>query len=142
MGQLTGAEDSMCHVYCLGSENDIPNMYPVPLMFSRGVPGKIDGIKSCMPINVILHASFVENPYRSFTRQFYQTDEPPDHRCSHYNSTKPESRFKQIKYNLGSVGKIQQYYPGRNLIRAGKHSHADAVATTLKFLKWAGERVR
>jgi len=87
---------------------------------------------------VILHASFVENPYRSYVRQFLRGVKKPSFVPHHYNSTKPDSRFKQIKYNLGSAGKIQQYYPGRNLIRAGKYSHADAVATTLKLVRDAG----
>lgn len=94
-------------------------MAPVPLMFSRGVPNKIDGIKSCMSINVILHASFVENPYRSFTRQFYQSAHKPPAipKCHHFNNTNPDSRFKQIKYNLGEAGKIQQcvHMPARTL---------------------------
>ena len=52
------------------------------------------------------------------------------------SAEEPESPFSHMRFNTVAHGKLLVFATG-NIIRAGKHTHADAVACLLAFFKWA-----
>jgi hypothetical protein len=52
------------------------------------------------------------------------------------SAEEPESPFSHMRFNTVSHGKLLVFSTG-NIIRAGKYTHADAVACLLAFFKWA-----
>ncbi|WP_341246944.1 hypothetical protein [Nereida ignava] len=112
-------------------------MPAVPIFFrSRFKAPTGNLVVSCARQNVVLHVCFEDNPYKTLFRQklLQPTTNAALAGCS---NSDPDSPFRHHKYDLGDDGKVLQFQRKRNLIRAGKSTHADAVRSTLLFLRWA-----
>lgn len=109
----------------------------LPLFFARGfsAPG---GLTGCSRQNVVLHARMRPCPFRGSMRPHLGTHRPAVIFPEHFSSACPDSQFRHCRYNLGDSGKILAFRSKKNLIRAGKHTHADALVSCLLFLRWSG----
>jgi hypothetical protein len=109
----------------------------LPLFFARRFPPPPPGVTHCGRQNVVLHAKMKLDPYRAHLRAHVgQPAHPPPTR-DHFSSASPDSQFRHARFNLGACGKILAFKSQHNIIRAGKHSHADALASCLLYLCWS-----
>jgi len=110
---------------------------PVPLFFSRRFPVRqFVNLRTCVRQNVVLHVSFEVAVFKSMLRARFHHPHQALESLGDWSSSDPDSPFRHNKYNLGTHGKVLQFQRKRNLIRAGKHTHADAVRATLFFCRW------
>ena len=54
-----------------------------------------------------------------------------------YSSSDPDSPFEHMRINAGRKGKVLLFTRRNNIIRAGKHTHADAFNAVVKFFNWS-----
>lgn len=54
-----------------------------------------------------------------------------------YSSSDPDSPFEHMRINAGRDGKILIFAKRNNIIRAGKHTPADAFNAVVKFFSWS-----
>jgi len=97
-------------------------------------------VKYLKRANVVLHSSCQPTP-RLLARARV-LGSPPIERMpelpvfQQLSAEEPESPFSHMRFNTVSHGKLLVFATG-NIIRAGKYTHADAVACLLAFFKWA-----
>lgn len=108
----------------------------VPLFFARSFEGGPAGIDSCTRQNVVLHARMKGCPFKSTRRARLGLTTSTMAYPPHFSSASPDSQFRHFRFNLGGHGKVLAFRSAQNLIRAGKHTHADAVLSCLLFLRW------
>ena len=87
--------------------------------------------------NVVLHARMTICPFKGSMRERLSGWQAPKSYPTQFSSANPDSQFRHCRYNLGEYGKVLAFRSAANLIRAGKHTHADALLSCLLFLKWS-----
>ena len=112
----------------------------VELFFARAFGGAYDGIESCTRQNVVLHAKMKVCPFKGTRRARLGLASPAGGYPAHFSSASPDSQFRHFRFDLGVYGKVLAFRSAENLIRAGKHTHADAVLSCLLFLRWCKSR--
>ena len=108
----------------------------VELFFGRAFGGTYDGIESCTRQNVVLHAKMKGCPFKATRRAKLGLASAALVYPPHFSSASPDSQFRHFRFDLGAHGKVLAFRSAANLIRAGKHTHADAVLSCLLFLRW------
>lgn len=106
------------------------------------------GISSLSHVNIVMHVCTEVNPNRTFLRSALganlgrkkelktittRTKLP----LGLYSSSDLDSPFEHLRFNTTDSGKILVFHGKRNIIRAGKHTHADAFLSVLRFLQWS-----
>jgi len=128
------------------------NVWPPCLFFSRKFSNKknrFNTLKSVAPENVVMHVCTETNNKRSFKRiafgatgipknKIQNSDTMSGQKLGKYSSSDLDSAFKHLRFNAGyKWGKILVFHNKRNIIRAGKHTHADALLSVLRFISWS-----
>lgn len=109
----------------------------LPLFFARRFKAPPRSILHCGRQNVVLHAKMKIDAIRLHLREHLSAPSRSNTACEQYSSASPESQFRHARYNMGTSGKILAFRSAANIIRAGKHTHADALASCLLFLRWS-----
>lgn len=112
----------------------------LPLFFARRFRPPRRGVVHCGRQNVVLHAKMRLDPYRGHLRAHLSVKPSPPPPRDHFSSASPDSQFRHARFNLGPCGKILAFKSQHNIIRAGKHTHADALASCLLYLCWSGHK--
>lgn len=128
---------------------------PPSLMFSRSWANiiekrkiKLPEIKNITRVNVVMHVCTENNFKRSYLRYgFGCRGKPTDkiqnaptrsgQKLGQYSSSDLDSPFEHLRFNAEKSGKILVFHNKRNIIRAGKSTHADAFHSVLKFMDWS-----
>jgi hypothetical protein len=110
-------------------------MSPFPLLFLRHFADNTTMIGRCRRENVVLHMAFEPAVHRSTLRRHLQVPGRPFD-TSLYNTAKPTSPFSNHRFDIGPHGKILEFQKRKNIIRAGKRTHADAYRAALFFTRW------
>ena len=92
--------------------------------------------------NIVMHVCTQRNPRRHFLRR--ALGEPHTTKTTArtglplkwYSSSDPESPFVHMRYDTND-GKFLHFSAKGNIIRAGKHTHADALLSVIRFFKWS-----
>jgi hypothetical protein len=130
-------------------------MAPPNLMFSRDWQHEsrrrkqtFPGLSSLSRVNIVMHVCTEANPKRSYLRNALgaQLHRKTDIKAIKtrtglplglYSSSDLDSPFEHLRFNTTDSGKILVFHGKRNIIRAGKHTHADAFLSVLRFLNWS-----
>jgi len=110
----------------------------LPIFFARGFVKTGGRIALCARQNVVLHASMKACPFRTHLRGHVGRNAKPRRKSAQYSSAKPDSQFKHRRYHIANCGKILAFTSAENIIRAGKHTHADALVALLLYMRWGG----
>jgi hypothetical protein len=110
-------------------------MPPFPLLFVRHFTDRTTLIHTCKRENVVLHMAFEPAVHRSTLRRHLAVPGKPFD-TSLYNTAKPTSPFSNYRFDIGEYGKVLEFQKRKNIIRAGKHTHADAFRAALFFTRW------
>ena len=110
-------------------------MSPFPLLFLRDFTDKTTCVDSCRRENVVLHMAFEPAVHRSTLRRRLEVPSRPFD-TSLYNTAKPTSPFSNHRFDIMAHGKVLEFQKRKNIIRAGKHTHADAFRAALFFTRW------
>lgn len=98
--------------------------------------------------NVVMHVCTEGDPEKMFCRVGFGGSGRPIKRIkdcvtksgqalSSYSSSDLDSPFEHLRFNCNDSGKILVFHNKRNIIRAGKHTHADALLSVLRFFQWS-----
>lgn len=114
----------------------------VPLLFTRHLSLNVarNILAHLQRQNVVMHVVFRKWPHRMTVRSAIRRRRYMPHGTTdpvmRAAATDPSSPFEHNKFNLGRYGKILQFHRNKNLIRAGKHTHCDALYSTIRFIQW------
>lgn len=97
-------------------------------------------VKYLKRANVVLHSSCQSTPRllaRAKLMGAPAVEEMPQLPVfQQLSAEEPESPFSHMRFNTVAHGKLLVFATG-NIIRAGKYTHADAVACLMAFFKWS-----
>jgi hypothetical protein len=127
---------------------------PPSLLFMREVGTTLVPFTYLGPtqvVNVVMHATteiMHKLRYRAQRRVQYGESMAPlckirraqtriANALSVYSSSDPDSPFEHMRINAGRDGKILIFSKRNNIIRAGKHTPADAFNAVVKFFSWS-----
>lgn len=128
---------------------------PPSLMFSRYWDNiiaqkkiKLNEINNITRVNVVMHVCTENNFKRSYLRYAFGCRGKPStkiqnsvtrsgQKLGQYSSSDLDSPFEHLRFNAEKAGKILVFRNKRNIIRAGKSTHADAFYSVLKFIDWS-----